>query len=180
MKKPILALVLFSLVLTSCEVRHKAEEEEAAVLPSTQLVELSSEGELVPLMLEASFMSDHQTFSYTLNYDGNLLKLMDGNLEGATSHGPNFKVEGGTEITGYTEWLSELDVVPQLASSQLWGRYQVYRYSVPDGICTLDKAVVEHMEEGLILQVRTCANQDAAQGKEALEALLTGLRLKDL
>ena len=179
MKNHLLALVLFSLVFTACQVRQKSSEEEAS-LPDVGLVELSSEGELVPLMLEASFMSDHETFSYSLNYDGNLLKLVDGSLNGALAYGPSFMVEGGTEITGYTEWLSELDVVPQLASSQLWGRYQVYRYSVPDGICTLDKAVVEHKEEGLVLQVRTCNGQDAVQGEEALEALLTGLRLKDL
>ncbi len=178
MKNLILVLSVFSLVLTSCEVRTKSDE--SAALPSTQLVELSSEGELVPLMLDASYMSDHQTFSYSLSYNGNLLRLMDTQLDGASSYGPSFSVEGGTEITGYTEWLSELDIVPQLASSELWGRYQVYRYSVPDGICTLDKAVVEHREEGLVLQVRTCGDQDAVQGKEALEALLTGLRLQDL
>ncbi|MEK9159159.1 MAG: hypothetical protein AAB383_00365 [Patescibacteria group bacterium] len=179
MKKTLLALSLFTLVLASCEVRTKSNEEEAA-LPPAELVELSSEGELVPLMLEASFMSDHQSFSYSLSYDGNLLKLMDTDLQGSSVAGPDFKVEGGTEITGYTEWLSELDVVPQLAASQLWGRYQVYRYTVPDGICSLDKAVIQHKEEGLVLQVRTCSDQDGVQGKEALEALLTGLRLQDL
>lgn len=178
MKNLILVLSLFSLVLTACEVRQKPDEE--AFVPSSGLVELSSEGELVPLMLEASFMSDHETFSYSLSYDGNLFQLMDANLEGSSLYGPDFKVEGGTEITGYTEWLSELDIVPELASSQLWGRYQVYRYSVPDGLCTLDKAVIEHKEEGLVLQVRTCPDQDGVQGKEALEALLTGLRLQDL
>lgn len=178
MKNLILVLSLFSLVLTACEVRTKTDE--SAALPSDQLVELSSEGELVPLMLEASYMSDHQTFSYSLSYNGNLLKLMDTQLEGASSYGPSFAVEGGSEITGYTEWLSELDIVPELASSQLWGRYQVYRYSVPDGVCTLDKAVIEHKEEGLVLQARTCNSEAAVEGKEALESLLTGLRLNDL
>lgn len=178
MKNFILVLSLFSLLLTSCEVRQKPDEE--ANVPNSGLVELSSEGEFVPLMLEASFMSDHETFSYSLSYDGNLLQLMDTNLEGSSIYGPDFKVEGGTEITGYTEWLSELGVVPELASSELWGRYQVYRYSVPDGLCTLDKAVVQHEEEGLVLQVRTCEGQDDVQGKEALESLLTGLRLNDL
>lgn len=179
MKTQLLVLSLFTLVLASCEMRTKPTEEEAT-LPSSDLVELSSEGELVPLMLEASFMSDHETFSYSLSYNGNLLNLVDTNLQGSSVYGPDFMVEGGTEITGYTEWLSELDVVPELAASQLWGRYQVYRYSVPDGLCTLDKAVIKHFEEGLVLQVRTCPDQDGVQGKEALEALLTGLRLNKL
>ncbi|MFA4814950.1 MAG: hypothetical protein WC924_02115 [Candidatus Gracilibacteria bacterium] len=181
MRKLFLFLVLFSLLLSACQVRQKSDESESENTPDEiGMVELSSEGELVPMMLEASFMSDNQTFAYTFNYDANLFQLMDERLQGASVLGPSFKVEGGTEITGYTTWLADLDVVPELAAAQLFGRYQVYRYAFPEGFCTVERAVVQDSEEGLVLDLHVCPAQDAVLGKEALEALLTSLRLKDL
>lgn len=181
MKKLFLVLALFSLVLASCEVRQKPSIDESEdTSDESALVELSSEGDLVPMMLEASFMSDYQTFSYTFNYDANLLELMDEKLKGASFTGPSFKVQGGTEITGHTEWLADLDMVPELSAVQLFGRYQVYRYAFPEGLCTIERAVVQDSEEGLVLDLRVCPAQDADLGRGALEALLTGLRLKDL
>ncbi len=179
MKKLFLALTLVSLSLAACQTA--APEEDTFTEPDeSAMVELSSEGVLVPMEVEASFMSDHKTFAYSFSYDSNVLSLTDEQLEGASVTGPSFTVVGGTEITGRTEWLSELDIVPQLAASQLYGRYQVYRYFVPDGLCTIDTAVVQDSEEGLVLELRICPDQDAEQGKQAFESLLTGLRLKDL
>lgn len=180
MKNLFIILALFSLVLASCEVRQKPDTSESEDTSQSGMVELSSEGELVPLMLEASFMSDYQTFAYTLNYDANLLELVDERLKGASFTGPSFKVQGGTEITAHTEWLADLDMVPELAAAQLFGRYQVYRYSFPEGLCTIERAVVQDSEEGLVLDLRVCPAQEAEVGREALIALLTGLRLKDL
>lgn len=180
MKNLFLAFALFSLSLAACQTQQTSEEVIPVENDDSAMVELSSEGVLVPMQVEASFMSDQQTFTYSFSYDSNLVSLTEERLTGASLGGPSFKVAGGTEITGHTEWLSELDIVPQLAASQLYGRYQVYRYFVPDGLCTLDTAVVQDSEEGLVLQLRICPDQDAEQGKEALESLLTGLRLKDL
>lgn len=180
MKNLFLALTLASVSLLACQTQEVPEEVTPIETDDSAMVELSSEGVLVPMQVEASFMSDHKTFSYSFNYDSNILSLSDERLTGASIAGPSFNVVGGTEIVGRTEWLSELDIVPELAASQLYGRYQVYRYFVPDGLCTLDTAVVKDSEEGLVLQLRICPNQDAEQGKQALESLLTGLRLKDL
>lgn len=180
MKKSFLILALFSLFLAACQSAEPVEDTTVTPNDEAALVELSSEGELVPMQVEASFMSDHQTFAYSFKYDSNLLALTDVALDGASLTGPSFQVNGGTQITGYTEWLSELEVVPELAASQLFGRYQVYRYFVPDGLCTLDTAVIQDSEEGLVLQLHICPDQDAIQGKQAFESLLTSLRLKDL
>jgi hypothetical protein len=164
-------LALFTLLFSACQVKPEESAE----------VELSSEVERGPLLLEASFMSNHQSFSYVLNYDGNEMQMMDEVLSDAgVSFGPNFIVNGGAEIVGYTTWASETDMVPELAAAQLYGRYQVYRYSTPDGICTVDKAVIPHLEESLILELRSCPNQDGVAGQAAFEALLNGLRIQDL
>lgn len=184
MKKTSLILLALFTLLSACELRQKTDSEEQAFAPNmeseTLMVELSSEGELVPMDVEASFMSDNKTFAYTFSYDPNLLNLTEAVLDKASPAGPSFLVEGGAEITGYTVWLADLEMIPQLSAVQLFGRYQVYRYAYVEGLCTIERAVVEDSEEGLVLELKLCPAQDAELGMEAFEALLTGLRLKDL
>ncbi|MFA6024512.1 MAG: hypothetical protein WC777_04855 [Candidatus Gracilibacteria bacterium] len=170
-------LVLSSLLFTACQVREKTDESP---VDEEVFVELSSEGGLVPAQLEASFMSDHQSFSYSFRYDSSLLQVLDTPLEGASKFGASFQVTGGAEIIAMSEWLSDLDIVPELSASQVWGRNQVYRYLVPEGVCTLDRAVIRSAEEGLVIQMRLCPGDDAELGKEAFESLLTGVNLKSL
>lgn len=168
-------IFLFALLLSSCS--PSAANEMSAQNAQTSLLTASVPA---PSLLEASFMSDHQSFAYTLNYDGNKMELVDEKLPGASPFGASFVARGGAEITSSTFWLSELDMVRELASAELFGHYQVYRSSTSDGLCTLSKAVVEYKEEGLLFQLRSCPGQDAAAGEDAVEALLKGLRIKDL
>lgn len=184
MKKTSLALLAFVTLLSACELRQKPNPEDEALLPSpepeTLMVELSSEGELVPMDLEASFMSNNKTFSYTFTYDPNLLNIVETDEKAASRPGAHFLVEGGAEITAYSLWLADLEMVPQFSAVQLFGRYQVYRTAYPEGLCTIERAVVEDSAEGLVLELKLCPAQDAERGMEAFEALLTRLRLKDL
>jgi hypothetical protein len=175
MKNILIALSLLSILLTGCEIREKPQDTEEA-----SQVDLSSDAE-VPQMLEASFMSANQTFAFTLNYDGNMMQLMDSALSAAVSNiDPNFKVSNGATLVGFTAWASEVEMVPELSAAKLYGHYQVYRMSFPDGICTVDQAVVPHLEEALVLRVKTCPDQDSAVSLDALESLLNGLQIKDL
>lgn len=178
MKNTFLILIASFTVLSACELRQKTDSNpnlEEAALPS--MVELSSEGELVPMELEASFTSDNKTFVYSFTYDPNLLNLTEAVLEKSSPAGPSFLVEGGTEISGYTAWLSDLEMVPQLSAVQIFGRNKVYRYSYQEALCTIHRSVIESLEEGLVLELKACPAQDAELGLEALESLLNGIRL---
>lgn len=125
----------------------------------TTQVELAEETEPV-FPLEAGFMSDSETFAYTFNYNGYLLKIMDAPLEGASSYGPSFQVEGGAEITGSTVRVEDADTLPSM-----------------DGDCSLTKKAAVFGSEALILTLRLCPDDDAALGQEAFDSLFEGLTM---
>lgn len=172
-------LMVFSLLLLSCQSQVPEDSSEESAIPDSDLG-LTSVIDIPDFPLEASFMSERQTFSYHFLYDGQLLQLMDTPFSGSRGLGPSFQVEGGAELTAYTDWLSSLETIPSFASTQIVGLYEVTRYAVLDGECTVEKGVVEYGEEGLVLQLRLCSGDGGEKGKEAMENLLEGLSLEAL
>lgn len=175
MKTRFALLVLVSLFFSACQSQETVPETESTEGASVQLAST-----LDTMPLQASFMSVYQSFAYSFNYNGTLLKLVDFPLTGGTELGPNFKVEGGAEVTGTTLWLSELSWVPELAAVELHGKNEVYRYSYADGGCELIKSAILQETEGLVLQLRVCPENDRKLAEQAFESLLDGLRLRAL
>lgn len=174
--KLISTFLFLGLLFTACS--SAAQESQTSVLN----VANRSADNTVPLSLplEASFMSDYGSFAYYLKYNGYLLELIDLRLQGASEFGPSFNVDGGTEITAHTIWLSELPPVSERGAVQLVGHSKVYRSSFEEFSCTVKKAVVEHREEALVFQLRLCSGDDGSLGDTALTSLLENLRLETL
>lgn len=159
MKKSLLALLaLVAISFFGCAGATEDVSEEEA------MVQLASEGavEVDVMPLRASFMGDMRTMSYTFDYDGNLLKLVDTKFQGTSDYGASFKVEGGAEITTAT-YSKDAFVVPA--------------EEVADG-CMVKYASADHFEETLILQLRVCDGQDAEAGEKALDQLMDGLMME--
>jgi len=152
--------------MLACGVDETVEEDQFADEELTfddVVVHLSSEsGEVLPL--RASFMSDNRTMSYTFDYDGNLLKLMDTKYSGASEFGASFYVDGGAEITTAT-YVKEGFIGPQTRS---------------DGECMLDYATVEGEGEYLVLQLRVCEEGKVDLAERAMNELLEGLTMEVL
>lgn len=158
MKKLIAFLALSSLFLAACSF-------SAAELGQGSVLTLGDSEEALDVMsLEASFMSDNQTMVYTFSYDGNLLKMMDGQFDGASDYGASFKVEGGAEIVTSTHLLDSFD---QPKDGM-------------EGECRLTHENVKHEQEVLMIRSRVCMGQDASLAKVAMESLLDGVTLKSL
>lgn len=158
----LLALSIFSV---GCE--PKPADEDTA----TSSVDLASDG-----VLEASFMSDHKTFAYTFEYDGDLIQMVEG--EGAVV-GPQFVAEGGATISGRTTWVSDVVLATERAGAPMRvGAYQVYRYMDSEGTCALSEAVIPYGQEALLMTLKICEGQDGDKGREAMDALLEGLLIQ--
>lgn len=173
--KFIAAMLISSLFLVACqsadvEVEGVTDDEEEA------MVHLTAETDELPL--RASFMSEHRSFVYTFDYDGYLLKLIDHHLDGASDYGPSFMIDGNAQLTGSTQLLDELEYVEKKAGAESLGDYEVYRYSGLEGDCQLEYAVVPFEEEGLILRMRACPDENYEMGMEALDQLLDNLMLE--
>lgn len=131
------------------------------------------------LSLEASFMSENQTFAYTFNYDGNLLQLLDTPLTGASGYGPSFQVKGGAEITGSTVLFENFDD-SATTSTQIIGSNEVQFSSSVSGECTVEQGVVDFAKEALVLRLRVCPGNDAETAKQSFKSLFSGLEMKAL
>ncbi len=162
MKKLIVFLALSSLFLAACSVSPASEE--MAELGQTSLLTLGADPVVEVLPLEASFMSDYQTMVYTFNYDGNLIKMLDAQFDGASEYGASFKVEGGAEIVTSTYLIDDFDK-PKDGMS---------------GECRLTHETVEHEQEVLMIRSSVCMGQDAALAGEAMGQLVDGVVLKAL
>ncbi len=175
-------LVLFgaTLALTACS--PKPVDETAQVDPDVDLAS-SKNPDLsdMEMPLEASFMSDHQTFAYTFYYDGAQLVLMDGSLSGTVSIGPNFKVETGGVLVGSTSWVADVaDIGEKAGASVQVGDYSVYRYEEAVDSCMKDHVVLPYGQEALHLVLTSCSGEDRTVGQAALDALLQHVEVVQL
>lgn len=153
-------LALMSLLLTSCGSATTVPTDAAGDDDTAYINLASEEAEYFPL--RASFMSDNRTMAYTFDYDGNLLKMLDTQFDGASEYGASFKVEGGAEITSST-FLKEEFVAP------------VDRV---ENECSLHFESVDHEEEVLVLRSKVCSDDDAGLAEEAMQNLLDGLTME--
>lgn len=150
----VLFLILMSLFAFACET-DSASKEEA-------VVELASETKS-DFILRASFMSDEKSFVYTFDYDGNLLKLVDEQFEGASDFGPSFMVEGGAEITGST--VLNADPERPLNGDTVFENDCEVHYSVNE----------TGGSESLVLRLAICDGDDVNNARNAFESLQEGL-----
>jgi len=162
------------LLLTACQSKTDVTYNDPDVeLAATSVLDAE------PVFLEASFMSDQQSFSYELRYDGALLQVVDGQFEGASLVGPSFQVSGGTQIVVKSQPAAELaDAVASAGAAIEVNGNSVYRSVEQDKVCTLERAIVPVGEESLVLTLRICDNQDYVAGEEALQSLLDQLKIQ--
>lgn len=165
-----LAIFLAALLLTACQ--PKSEE--------TAQVELASDPELgMGQPLEASFMSDGQSFAYTLHYDGDLMQIVDGQFDGAGVVGPSFSVSGGAQIVVQ----SETDVAALEAAAgapQNVNGLTVYHSSELQDSCVVTTSIIPVSVEALVLTMKSCDGQDSQAGQLAFYSLIEGLEVKAL
>lgn len=148
-----------------------------------QEVQLSSEEspeDVFFVPLEASFMSEMGSFAYSFNYNGALLRLVDGPLEGSHGFGPQFQVEGGAEIIGTTLSVEDMDFTPELTPVSLKGQVEVYTTVHEEGDCRVTRGFSPHLKEALVLELRICLGDQASYGEEAFTSLFEGLTMKSL
>lgn len=163
-------LFLTALLLTACQVKSQ---------PTAQ-VELASD-EAEEALLEASFLSDQQSFAYTFYYDGELMQIVDGQFDGATVVGPSFTVNGGAQIVVKSQSSAAVADLESAAGqpADINGEL-VYHLSSMEGSCSVDTSIVPVSVEALVLTVKICDGQDAQAGQKAFYSLLEGLEVKAL
>ncbi len=161
-----LALFVLTFSLTGCQ--PKSDE--------TAQIELAS---LPGAPLEASFMSDQQSFAYTLHYDGDLMQIVDGQFEGASVVGPSFTVNGGAQIVVKSATSTDVAEEEQAAGAaqQINGLW-AYHTSKIDGVCAVDTSIVPVNVEALVFTVKICDGQDAQAAQAAFYSLIEGLEVK--
>lgn len=170
MKSRLSAVFIAALLLTACQ--PKSDD--------TAQVELASEPETeVSQPLEASFLSDQQSFTYSLHYDGALMQIVDGQFDGASVVGPSFSVSGGAQIVVKTETASDA-VTLDAGQPQEVNGLTVYHTSEIQGACAVDTSVVPVSVEALVMTLKICDGQDAQAGQRAAYSLLEGLEVKAL
>lgn len=177
--KPLTALFLLSILFLGCQPKSSDSADTTAVdLASDETTESSA---YEAQELEASFMSDRQSFSYALTYDGNKMQIVDGQFDGATVVGPSFSVEGGAQIIVKTSTSSELqDFIEKAGAAVEMNGLTMYHSSSTVGSCAVDTTVVPVSVESLEFTLKVCDGQDSMVGQRAMYDLLNGLEIKAL
>lgn len=167
-------LFLAAFLLTACQPKSSDK--------TTSQVQLASEPDsIVAQPLEASFMSDGQSFAYTFHYDGALMQIVDGQFDGAGVVGPSFSVSGGAQIVVQSETSAAVSALPAMAEKpQDVNGLTVYHSSELQGSCAVDTSVIPVSVEALVLTVKICDGQDSQAGQQAFYSLLEGLEVKAL
>ncbi len=172
MKSKLSAIFLAALLLTACQAKSE----------DTAQVELASDPELeMAQPLEASFMSDGQSFAYTLYYDGELMQIVDGQFDGAGMVGPSFSVSGGAQIVVKTETSVAASELPAMAEKpQSVNGLMVYHASELQDTCVVTTSIIPVSVEVLVLTMKSCDGQNSQAGQQAFYSLLEGLEVKAL
>lgn len=163
MKKIIAIFALGTLFLAACGAAT-SENSTVADASKTSILTMGMDVQTDSLPLEASFMSDYQTMVYTFNYEGNILKLIDTQLDGASEYGASFKVEGGAEITTSTV-LADGFVAPE---------------DFVDGGCEVSYETFPYEKEVLVLREKVCSADDVDMAEEAINSLTENLSMEAL
>lgn len=168
MPKKTLLFVLVSMVLFSgCQ----PKPEESALVPGSEDVSLASE-EGMSQALTAEFLSQHQSFSYALTYDGALATL----TETEDTSNPYFEIQGGTTIHMDTDWVAVASDEAEMAGKAVpIGAYEGYQLMDSEGACSLNVTLIPYSEEVLRVTLKVCEGQDGDLGREALGQMLEHL-----
>ncbi len=168
----VLSFFLVSSFLTACQVAKAPSSDEEGGGDASSAVELSGEEDLsAPLLVTAQFLAEEESYSYSLEYDANLLSLTDQRFDGATENGASFKVKGNAEIVTFTAVEADLAFASELKDGQ---------YSTVEESCSVEYRVVPNQFSATVLRLKACEGQDKVKGMAALSALQNSVQVQNL
>jgi len=132
-------------------------------------------------VISKTFESENGDFSYTLNWNTNVLTLADTQYKWSTEHAPSFDIVGGGTITVATGWIdspgyhmSSFINDTYYDGNRVWPTTQpnpseagtsnpIYFFSQPVEMnkgCIIQYAVIKGLNEALAIRLEDCAGND--------------------